>query len=422
MSRTPKKRTFDSLSDAQLQALVEKHGSIRKAAQAQGFAYVTLRDELARRGLQSPAGKLLAKVKDRSDIQLRPADANIVREAGYDPDLWEVGGISVSETETETGSVYSTSTRLKPRKNRARPATPVEPTPTAPVRKTGKTQTIVVLSDHHAPLHDEELHQTSLDIIREIKPDAVLMLGDLLDLSGGVSRHADQDNGADIPDPNECIQAGYQILCDIRHALGPKKRMLFLEGNHDVRIGRKIANEASPLKGLRIGGTDVNPYSLDHLLRFDELDVEMVRHHGLTYPLAFMEVVPDDRMNAGLVALHGVRARKGTGQSALATAKDRGHGVIMGHCHRLGAVSFNQWTTDGQKRKVHAIEAGAIARTDSTGLGYAPIESNDQASGFVVLTIFEDNTIHPEIVSWENDQAIFRNQIWSQKKRAKRAA
>lgn len=422
MSRTPKKRLFDGQSDAQLTQLVSKYGSIRKAADALGVPYGTLRDELRRRGIKSPAGTLLKKVSDRSDVKLRPADASLVREAGFDPELWEVGGISVSERETPTGTSHSTSTRLKPRKRGAAQAQKSEPIQTAPVRKTGKTQTVVVLSDHHVPLHDEALHQTSLDIIREVKPDAVIMLGDLLDLSGSISRHADQDNGADMPTPNDCIQAGYQVLCDIRGALGPKPRMLFLEGNHDVRIGRKIANEAAPVRGLRIGGTDVDPFSLDHLLRFEELGIEMVRHEGLTYPLAFLEVVPSDRTNGGLVALHGTRARKGTGQSALATAKDRGHGVIIGHCHRLGAVSFNQWTTDGQKVKVHAIEAGTIAKTDSTGMHYAPIESNDQSSGFVVLTIFEDNTIHPEIVSWENDQAIFRGQVWSQKKRAKKAA
>lgn len=422
MSRTPKKRTFDRLTNEQLQGLVDEHGSIRKAAEALGCGYTTLRDEIHRRGIKSPAGALLKKVSDRSDVQPRPADASLVRQAGFDPEYWEVGGISVSETESETGSTFSTSTRLKPRKPQITKAKPSEPTPTQPLRRDGKKQTIVVLSDHHAPLHDEALHQTSLDIIREIEPDAVLMLGDLLDLSGGISRHADQDNGAKIASVNECIQSGYQILRDIRDALGPKKRLCFLSGNHDVRVGRKIANEAAPLKDLRIGGTDVNPNSLEHLLRFDELGVEMVRHAGLTYPLAFLEVVPSDRTSGGLVALHGTRARKGTGQSALATAKDRGHGVIIGHCHRLGAVSFNQWTTDGQKVKVHAIEAGAIAKTDSTGMHYAPIESNDQSSGFVVLTIFEDNTIHPEIVSWENDQAIFRNQIWSQKKRPKKAA
>lgn len=422
MSRTPKKRTFESLSDLQLQGLVEEYGSIRKAAEAIGTPYVTLRDEMSRRGIKSPAGRLLKKVSDRSDVQPRPADASMVKEAGLDPDHWEVGGITVSETETETGTVYSTSKRMKPRRPKVIQAIQSEPVQTAPLRKNGKTQTIVVLSDHHAPLHDQDLHQTSLDIIREIKPDAVIMLGDLLDFSGGVSRHADQANGAWVPTVNDCIQSGYQILRDIREALGPKKRICFLEGNHDVRLGRKIANDVSPMVGLCVGGTDVNPNSLEHLLRFDELGVEMVRHHGLTYPLAFMEVVPDDRSNGGLVALHGTRARKGTGATALGTAKDRGHGVIMGHCHRLGAVSFNKWTTDGEKVKVHAIEAGAIAKTDSTGLNYAPVESNDQSSGFVVLTIFEDNTIHPEIVAWENEQAIFRNQIWSQKKSARKAA
>lgn len=380
---------FSGWTDNQLTDAVAEAGSYRALGKQLGVPWTTIYGECRKRGVKPPGSR--APVPPPVTETIRPAsrpafsDAAIVREAGADPALFEVSGITSTETDTDMGTMSSRKVSLRPRKLTIAPASDAPGyAPPPPAWVPGTKQTWVVLSDQHAPHHDPALHAIACQVLEELRPDGVLLLGDLMDLSGSISRHP---NLPGTPSLQDNLDAAYSLLCDYRTAAGDEARFVLLEGNHDKRIWSYVSNQASVLEGVSIAGGGAPALSVPHLLRLDELGVEFLGVDDMPgggYPLATWEVIPER-----LVAIHGNRARKGAGNSALSTARDRGHGVIHGHTHRLAVSAFTLYGTDGTPRPFHAVEAGTMASVKG-GMRYAPQESADWQAGFVVMTIWED--------------------------------
>ena len=128
-----------------------------------------------------------------------------------------------------------------------------------------KRNTIVVLSDVHVPEHDRKVWATSLELIRDIEPGEIILLGDFLEMSS-VSQHG----GAELEKLTEDFSAGKQALKQLREVVGEDCKITYLEGNHESRLTRFLMSKAPSLR-------DSLSYQIG--LELDSLGVEWVPEH-----------------------------------------------------------------------------------------------------------------------------------------------
>lgn len=204
--------------------------------------------------------------------------------------------------------------------------------------------TRLVLSDVHFPFQDDELLRVWLSHLRELKPDGIDIIGDMLDCYT-LSRF--DKNPQRKTDIQQEIDMARQFLgemvsiapvgCDVRYS----------EGNHENRLKKVLWGKSKELVSLR--NLDI-PRLLD--LRGKELDIRYYRPES---PYRIRD----------LWYLHGDLARKsnwamtagGMGAKAVC-ARIRGSAII-GHTHQMGHISFRGW--DGL---TEGYEVGCLCRFD----------------------------------------------------------
>lgn len=103
---------------------------------------------------------------------------------------------------------------------------------------------IAHICDVHVPDHDKELWAAFLKWCRSEKPSEVIIGGDFLELES-CSQHGGK---ARLPMLTEDVRAGKLALRQLRAAC-PKAKIVYLEGNHETRLTRKVANDAAQLEG-----------------------------------------------------------------------------------------------------------------------------------------------------------------------------
>ncbi len=125
--------------------------------------------------------------------------------------------------------------------------------------RASKPSSLIVLSDVHVPEHDRKVWATSLEIIRDVQPDEIVLLGDFLEMSS-VSQHG----GAELEKLTEDFDAGKQALKQLREAAGDDCRITYLEGNHESRLTRFLMSKAPSLRdslsyeiGLGLAGLNI---------------------------------------------------------------------------------------------------------------------------------------------------------------------
>ena len=179
----------------------------------------------------------------------------------------------------------------------------------------------VALNDHHFPFSDPVAVGLTTEFIRNNRPQAIDILGDLLDIYG-LSRF-DHD-----PSRTGCLQSeideAKEYLAELRRAC-PKAEIRYSLGNHENRLQKYIWQNSSELASLKT-------LHLPHLLELEKLRIHC---HDELHPY---HVGP-------LLFVHGTMARKHSGASARAHYERYGCPVIHGHCHRIGAYYHRVWDT-----------------------------------------------------------------------------
>lgn len=244
---------------------------------------------------------------------------------------------------------------------------PASPARITPVRNTGRAirggEVAVILPDpqigyrfhqdtgEYDPFHDDNAIDVAMQIVREVKPDRVIWLGDFLDLAE-FGRY--EQEAAFARTTQLSIDKGYQVLAQVR-AVAPQARQTVLEGNHDRRLQNMIVANAKAAFGLRQAGKPESwpVLSVPNLLRFDELDVE----YAGGYPSTSVWV------NNGLRCIHGFKVRSG-GSTAAAVVKDDHVSTIFGHVHRVETHYITRQEFGGKARTLVAHSPGALCRID----------------------------------------------------------
>jgi predicted phosphodiesterase len=175
-------------------------------------------------------------------------------------------------------------------------------------------RTILLWPDTHAPYHDRRAVHVALEVVCDVQPDEVLLLGDFIDTKAPArwSKGRAGEFAADLPQE---LEAGKQILAELR-SVHPRD-LTWIEGNHELRIRSYLHAYAPALLG-------VVP-SFAELMEFDRFNVQ---YREQPY-----------KVGPGVLAIHGNKmssTQNAAGQSAYKERMRFGASIVQGHTHRAG--------------------------------------------------------------------------------------
>lgn len=107
---------------------------------------------------------------------------------------------------------------------------------------------VLHIPDTHCPNHDKAAYGLMLQVAKDLKPDLVVYLGDFFDCEGTASHKKTNP----LRDPGllkDELKEGRELLSETEEACKAKK-YIFMQGNHEWRIERYIAENAPRLGGL----------------------------------------------------------------------------------------------------------------------------------------------------------------------------
>jgi len=404
----------------ELLELVREHGTVRAVAAVIGVSTATLQSHLsiqpppfpdrlaaARGAFHSKRATPAGNSVDMDGVALGDV-REMLEKRGLNPEEWAVRGARVNEwgkgtctnCEHEVAPLTQLRVDLDPAAGVIMPARTEgwKPPKLKPKQPKREEQLVVFLSDQHAPHHDPKLHEAVCCWLQTIKPDLVVLLGDLVD-NDSVSRH--RKNPAWATTLNDCYTAGWRLAADYRSA-APSATFKAVDGNHEDRLRNGVLDNLPGLAGFTRPGDKYPVLSTPHLLRFDELDIDFVgsqdtySHHAV-------------KIGETLSGCHGWVAKRGAGASALATLQIVRHHVAIGHVHRQGIVSHTHHTIDGEPVTLHACEVGTLATTRG-GLGYVDGGRADWQQGAATASVWKDGTVDFDLARWTGRHLSWRGE------------
>lgn len=186
---------------------------------------------------------------------------------------------------------------------------------------------IVSAGDLHIPYHSPAALETFIRVVSRLKPDVVVLLGDMLDCYA-LSKHP-PTFGAETSKLKEDFDT---LAAAVKQIGRYTKKLVILEGNHENRIRRWAVSHASNMCTYELVDPQANLLS---------------RVSGSKYVyVPYQAGSPDRRCPAYHVIPNSVVAMHGwaVGQNALTSAMNEWGGVtvLAGHTHLMAThVRFN---------------------------------------------------------------------------------
>lgn len=234
-----------------------------------------------------------------------------------------------------------------------------------------------IIGDVHIPYHDPPALKCALKITKDLKPDRVILIGDIIDFYS-ISRYMKDPGRINSLQPD--IDKTRAMIDHIRTDIAPNAEIIYLEGNHEDRLGRFLLTKAPELYNLRA-------LTVPELLDLRKMDITYKIEHQI----------------GDLTLTHGHIVRKHSAYTARAMSEDYGC-VISGHTHRLGS----HYRTD-RRGHVCAYENGCLASMGD--VEFIKGTPNWQ-HGFSVLSE-NRGLLNVEQIQIHDGQAIFRGHKWS---------
>lgn len=129
-------------------------------------------------------------------------------------------------------------------------------------------KTTLVIPDIQYPYHDALMLKKVISVARDIQPDQIVQIGDAIDFPQ-VSRWSKGTAGEFTDDLQEHVDGWRKTLEDVRQAC-PEAEILWVEGNHDLRIQDFLKKYAAPVSALRV-------LEMPALFGLDELSIKYTR-------------------------------------------------------------------------------------------------------------------------------------------------
>ena len=244
-----------------------------------------------------------------------------------------------------------------------------KPTIIRPTKSTAKKSTdeklAIILPDIQAgfrryedgtldPIHDPKALDVALQIIKDTKPDQVILNGDNLDFPQ-LGRFSQENTFAQTLNPT--LDYVHKFLAQIR-ANAPDTKIVYLAGNHELRLSKYIMQYAERLYGVRQAGTEDKVLTIPFLLNLAEIDCE----YKSGYP------ANEYWINERLKAIHGHLVRP-AGKTAAAIVAKEETSTLFGHIHRHEYAARTAKNFSGA-RFVIAQSFGCLARVDGAVPSY----------------------------------------------------
>lgn len=234
--------------------------------------------------------------------------------------------------------------------------------------------TIFVASDaHYWPDEVSEAHIAFVKLIKKMKPDIIVMNGDVFD-GASISRYprASFPTHA-IPNVKQELEAVSDRLGEIEKVAGNAK-LIWTLGNHDQRFESRLANVAPEFEG-------VHGFSLkEHFPRW-LFCMSMFINRNLMIK---------HRYANGLHATYNNAMKSGTS-------------ICTGHLHRLQATIVSDY--NGTR---WGVDSGTLSDTEGDHMSYGEDNPKNHCSGFAVLTIVDGRLIQPEFCAVLDGVPYFR--------------
>lgn len=209
--------------------------------------------------------------------------------------------------------------------------------------------------DVFEPLHDPRALEVARLVLADLKPDTIILQGDLLDFSELSKYEADSKHFGDTLQVS--INGLHRYLASLR-ADNPDARMVGLAGNHEARLAKSVLRHNAQLANIKRANIpeEWHVLSVPFLLRLDELGIEW--HGG--YP------ANEYRHSDTLTFIHGQQVRSGGSTAALYSKQHPDTNVVFGHIHRNEVHG----RTDRDGNQYAAISFGALCRNDGSVPSY----------------------------------------------------
>lgn len=242
-----------------------------------------------------------------------------------------------------------------------------------------------------SPIHDPKCWDLALQLATDLQPKKVVLLGDMLDF-------CEMGRFAYTPDHAYTTQATIDdfalTLAKLRQSC-PHSEIVYLEGNHEVRLQRSLMENLKAAYGLAQANCTTPVMSIPHLLGLDSLNIQYIGG----YPDSIHWINPK------LACIHGSTVKQGGGETAKAILKDLNYSAIYGHIHRFEMKALTVTTHAGIETR-YAFSPGTIAKID----GSVPANSkrNDWQQGLAVVS-YTDTDFSVEMVAIKNGAMAYRD-------------
>lgn len=241
------------------------------------------------------------------------------------------------------------------------------------------------IGEELVPIHDERAMRVARFLIRDLKPETVVNLGDTVDLPQ-LSKY-DPDSNHFLTTMQAGFDRAHRFYAELRSDVPETTRIVEVDSNHNVRLGKFVLRNAMDFYGVRQAGVpDSWPVlSYPFLANLDAVGVEWYGGYGA----AKYEYADD------LLFMHGDKIRSNGSTAELKSKEYPYHNIVVGHGHK--AQTHVRTTPDG--RYLTAIQAATLCRTDGIVPGYGtavddrgnPVHKQmDWQNGLVVIEDYGD--------------------------------
>ena len=204
----------------------------------------------------------------------------------------------------------------------------------------------LVIPDPHAhPQHDNERATLLGNLIKDLKPDVVINLGDTADMPSlssfdkGTKAFVGRNYSADI---NSHLDFQDKMWSPVRRTKRKLPRRVVLEGNHEHRI-RKVVNSQPEFEGTGFG------------VSFDDLDLKYYYDDVVEYEGNYPGVITIDGIQYAHFFLTGTSGRPISGEHTAHSLISKRHtSSTCGHIHILDYHTG----INGAGDRLHGLVAG----------------------------------------------------------------
>lgn len=231
------------------------------------------------------------------------------------------------------------------------------------------------------PTHDEAAIDVALQLVRYIRPTKIVLHGDNLDLPE-LSRY--RLTPVFVRTTQATVDRCGLFAAQLRAAAGDECEIVWLEGNHEMRLSTYIIDNARAAFGLkRANAPESWPVlSVPNLCNLDDQGIR----YAAGYPAG------EEWINHRLRVVHGFHVASNGSTAHKYLANERSS-VVYGHIHRREWAERTRATHDGP-RTILAMSPGCLCRTDGA------VPSTKSGMGL-------DGVPVPNVEDWQQGVAVF---------------